>query len=182
MPHPAAAKSGDAGITTSTTASTREVSELFSALQHNTSAGFMRLSASRLRQNTRCYSAMATRSAGQSSTSTTPGISSSGSDTGARPVGRQMGECHPVYSNWVFVASAEVLARAGEGDDAAAAAADGETEEAQLESDAAGAHADEGARDPREKEASVLSTRGGWTKRQYRDEGCRLRGKEWVFR
>lgn len=59
----------------------------------------------------------------------------------------------PMYSNWVFVTSAEVLSRAGEED----------SEE-----------------DDQEKEGE--STKGGWTKRQYREEGEKLRGKEWVFR
>jgi hypothetical protein len=55
----------------------------------------------------------------------------------------------------VFITSAEVLARAGEEED----------------EDVGGSGEKVGA----------AGGSGGWTKRQYREEGEKLRGKEWVF-
>jgi hypothetical protein len=73
----------------------------------------------------------------------------------------------PPYSNWVFVTSAEVLARAAEGEE------DGEEGEQAGE----GEHGAKGG----QSAAGGTIVKSGWTKRQYREESDKLRGKEWVF-
>ncbi|KAI5859030.1 hypothetical protein BZA05DRAFT_20106 [Tricharina praecox] len=158
-------------LNTSTNLSTQaHITSLFSSLQDPISSSILPISTRRLRAKMRGYSPhCADPSSSSAVSSPTGSTSSTGSAaTAASSASAASHSSHsfsssagtvrvPIYTNWVFVTSAEVLARAGEGE-----------EEAEPPNEAAGG-------------GTAGKSGGGWTKRQYRIESEKLRGKEWVF-
>jgi len=159
------------------------ISSLFSSLHDPVSSSILPLSARRLRARMRCYSPRSVNSSSSSSavssptggaasasTSTSTSITTTTSSSSAAAAAVRV----PIYSNWVFVTSAEVLARAGEGDEEG----DPPPPPSPLNGEAAAAAAAVAATGV----TPPLPGKGAWTKRQYRIESEKLRGKEWVFR
>jgi len=116
----------------------------------------------------RNYSSPFSSTSSSSSAASTPGLDESTSTSRPSNTGQ-------IYSNWVFVTSAEVLARAGEGEDDEGG---GEGYHDHVE----GGVGTGGEGSGGGSTTTGATPGGGWTKRQYREESEKLRGKEWVFR
>jgi hypothetical protein len=144
------------------------ISSLFSSLHDPVASSILPLSARRLRARMRCYSPRSVNSSSNSSAVSSP---TGGAASTSTPSSSATGVRAPIYSNWVFVTSAEVLARAGESDEEG----DLPPPPSSQNGEAAAAVAAIGVTPP-------LPGKGAWTKRQYRIESEKLRGKEWVFR
>ncbi|KAF8254121.1 hypothetical protein K440DRAFT_618767 [Wilcoxina mikolae CBS 423.85] len=152
-----------------------DITSLFSSLQNSVPAGILPLNTRRMRANMRGYS-ISTSSSATSSAASTPG------GNGETSTGSTQSSTGQMYTNWVFVTSAEVLARAGEGedDDDGGGGRGGEGYHDHTEGGGGGCEGDGGGT---VREVSTgTAVGGGWTKRQYREECEKLRGKEWVFR
>ena len=142
-----------------------EVNAIFTALQNTMPESMTRFSTCRMRQKIRNYSPKIMMCSLLSSTSSGSRPSTSGEPSEKDP------KLPPLYSNWVFITSADVLSRAGEDSDC-----EGNGDEKEGEDGVPTGELASG-----ETRVSVQK-RSGWTKRQYREEGEKLRGKEWVFR
>ncbi|KAF8540689.1 hypothetical protein BDD12DRAFT_980190 [Trichophaea hybrida] len=87
-----------------------DITSLFSSLQNSVPAGILSLSTRRMRTNMRGYSTSTSSSATSSAASTPGGNGETSTESTQSSAGQ-------IYTNWVFVTSAEVLARAREGED-----------------------------------------------------------------